>query len=127
MKNNNNQEEKLLEILRFNLFVQNYNKKAEDNFGVTFVQWFLLKKILDNPVITLQELAKEIGVHPSTLTQNLKRLLKKKLIFISEDTRDKRKKIVSITRIGNEIAQKSLPNLSELINKWESLFPNQSN
>ncbi len=114
-------EEELLEIFRFTLYVQNFNKSAETKYGITFIQWFLLKKILENPAITLQELSKIIGVHPSTLTQNLKRLVKKDLVLISEDPKDGRKKIVSVLRRGKELSELSMPDRNDLIDKWKNL------
>ena len=55
------------------------------------------------PATSAQALANTAGIHPSTLTQTLKRLEKKKYILIAEDPKDSRKKLVLLTRSGKTI------------------------
>lgn len=96
--------------------IQTLNKRFEKNFGLSLVQWCLLKVLIDMPSSPAHSLADAVGVHPSTLTQTLKRLERKKFIFITEDPRDSRKKLISITRSGKE----ALDQVGQKMSKWTS-------
>ena len=87
--------------------IHHLNKKSEKNLGLSLVQWCLLKNLIDLPGASAHLLSKAVGVHPSTLTQTLKRLEKKNLVFITNDPRDSRKKLISITRSGKDLLQKT--------------------
>lgn len=107
-----------LEAQYFSLFqtgvaIQHLNKRSEKYLGLSLVQWCLLKILIDMPAASAQTLANAVGLHPSTLTQTLKRLEKKKLIFVTEDSFDSRKKLISLTRLGNNV-------LEAACNKMES-------
>ncbi len=91
------------ELVIMNLDFHNLNKATEEKLGLSLVQYHLLRILKDKPGCTLQRLAQTIGMHPSTLTQSIKRFLKKKLIYVEEDPRDSRKKIVGITLQGNTL------------------------
>lgn len=93
-------ERPLFSLFRIGNSIQALNKRTEKYCGLSLVQWCLLKYLIDMPGSSAQLLAKAVGVHPSTLTQTLKRLEKKKFIFITEDPKDSRKKLISITRAG---------------------------
>lgn len=93
----------------------------ERQSGLSLVQWCLLKQLIDMPAAPAHSLARAVGVHPSTLTQTLKRLERRKYMFITEDPKDSRKKLISMTRIGMDALEtangpmKALSdNLSEL-------------
>jgi DNA-binding MarR family transcriptional regulator len=94
------------ELVLMNLDFHNLNKAIEEKLGLSLVQYHLLRILKDKPGCTLQRLAQTVGMHPSTLTQSIKRFLKKKLIYVEEDPRDSRKKIVGITMQGNNIITK---------------------
>lgn len=66
------------------------------------------------PAVSAHALAKAVGIHPSSLTQTLKRLERKKYIFVIGDPQDTRKKIISITRSGKDI----LSATSEKMDNW---------
>lgn len=93
-------EKDLLSLFRIGISIHNFNKASERETGLSLVQWCLLKKLIDLPAVSALVLAKNVGVHPSTLTQTLKRLEKKAFIFITEDPTDSRKKLVALTRKG---------------------------
>lgn len=80
--------------------IHQFNRRAEKHLGLSLVQWYLLMKLIDLPAASPFALAAAVGVHPSTLTQTLKRLEKKEFIYVGEDPHDSRKKVVSITRAG---------------------------
>lgn len=94
------QNHSFFSLLQIGLSIHHVNKLSERRFGMSLVQWCLLKQLLDRPASSAFVLAKATGVQPSTLTQTLKRLERKGYIFITEDPRDSRKKLISITRSG---------------------------
>lgn len=100
-------------LFQIGISIHHLNKKSEREIGISLVQWCLLKQLVDRPAISAFDLSKAVGVHPSTLTQTLKRLQKKKLIFIIADTKDFRKKVISLTRQGKEILDKATHMMSD--------------
>ncbi len=92
----------LKSVFHVSLLLHNLNKEAERRTGLSIVKWSILKHLIEMPATSAQELSEAVKLHPSTLTQSLKRLVRKKLIFVSEDPRDSRKKIISLTRKGKD-------------------------
>jgi DNA-binding MarR family transcriptional regulator len=82
--------------------VERLSARMEQKCGISLAQWSVLIRLKDLPACTAQELANAVGVHPSTLTQALKRLEKKGYLFVGKDPRDSRKKILSLTREGTQ-------------------------
>jgi len=80
--------------------IERLSSRMEQKCGISLAQWSVLIRLKDLPACTAQELANAVGVHPSTLTQALKRLQKKGYLFVGKDPRDSRKKILSLTRAG---------------------------
>ena len=73
----------------------------------------LLIKSYKNEGISQEELAEALHVNESTVTRNLEKLEKKELIT---RTPEKRKKIISVTNKGADIAQ----NIMDIDEKWDS-------
>lgn len=96
------QEQSLFSLFHIGLSIHALNRRSEKGSGLSLVQWCLLKCLIDMPAASAHALAKTVGVHPSTLTQTLKRLERKNYIFIAEDPKDSRKKLISITRLGKD-------------------------
>lgn len=92
----------LISLFQVGNTIHQLNKQTEKKLGLSLVQWCVLKKLIDMPASAAASLAKAVDVHPSTLTQTLRRLERKKYIFIMEDPKDSRKKLISITRNGKE-------------------------
>ncbi|MGE4108208.1 MAG: MarR family winged helix-turn-helix transcriptional regulator [Bacteriovoracia bacterium] len=110
-------ERSLFSLLDISGAIHQFNKASEQRLGISLVQWCLLRNLIDMPSATAQALAAAAGVHPSTLTQTLKRLARKGFVFITEDPRDSRKRLVSITRAGKECLEKSSPQLREWLSE----------
>jgi len=113
-----NSESHLISLFQIGIAIHQLNRRSEKYMGLSLVQWCLLKHLIDMPAVPAHSLAKVVGVHPSTLTQTLKRLEKKKYIFIIGDPKDTRKKLISITRLGKEI----LDSTSEKMTSWSKGF-----
>lgn len=96
-------DSKVARLVRENLEFHGLNKSAEVSLGLSLVQYHLLVTLRDMPGCSPQRLADAVGMHPSTMTQSLKRLQRKKAIFIADDPRDARKKLLSVTRLGQDL------------------------
>ncbi len=90
----------LKSVFHVSLLLHNLNKEAERLTGLSIVQWSILKHVLEMPGTSAQELSDALKLHPSTLSQSLKRLIRKELLLVLEDPRDSRKKVISLTRNG---------------------------
>ena len=94
-------------LFRIGISIHNLNKILEKKLGLSMVQWCLLEQLIDMPGASAQSLAKAVGVHPSTLTQTLRRLERKGFIFMTESPGDSRKKLISITKQGKHIFERA--------------------
>lgn len=97
--------------------IERLSARIEQKAGISLAQWSVLIRLKDLPACTAQELAQSVGVHPSTLTQSLKRLEKKGYLFIGKDPKDSRKKILSLTRAG----AKRLDEAFRILQPWRDL------
>ncbi len=95
----------IAKLVSMNLAFYNLNKQAEAKLGLSLVQYHLLASIRDLPAASPQVIAQQAGIHPSSLTQSLKRLEKKGFIYVGEHPKDSRKKFVSLTAKGNAIIE----------------------
>jgi len=111
----------LFSLFRIGISIHHFNKKSEEKFGLSLVQWCLLENLIDMPGTSAHALAKSVGVHPSTLTQTLKRLEKKEFVFQAEDPRDSRKKIISLTKNGKEAMESVAIQMRDWSNDLSSL------
>ncbi|MBL7543360.1 MAG: MarR family transcriptional regulator [Bdellovibrionaceae bacterium] len=111
-------ESELLSLFRIGISIHNFNKITERELGLSLVQWCLLTKLIDMPAASAFALAKGVGVHPSTLTQSLKRLEKKGFVHVADDPRDCRRKMISLTRTGQEALQTA----EEKMSTWKMNF-----
>jgi DNA-binding MarR family transcriptional regulator len=111
-------EEGLYRLLKIGLEIHHLNKAYERRLGLSVVQWCVMKRLIDLPAVSAQALAEAVGVHPSTLTQTLRRLSRKQYIFIEEHSKDTRRKAIFITREGkaalDHMDQKLEKKLTEL-------------
>lgn len=98
--------------------IQVLNKRSERRFGLSLVQWYLLRRLVRMPACSPQDLATAVGVSPGTLTQSMRRLERKRLLFVADDPHDSRRKMVSITRAGKNLLEEA----SEKIDEWSADF-----
>lgn len=87
-------------LFKTSLNIQQLNRRLEKAVGLSLVQWHVLRRVLELPGSAAGVLAKEIGVHPGTLTPLLKRLQGKGYLFLEPDALDARKKTILISREG---------------------------
>jgi DNA-binding MarR family transcriptional regulator len=109
------------ELIRVGVEIQRLNKFFEKKLKLSLVQYGVLKHLVEMPAISAQELANLVGVHPSTLTQSIKRLEKKGHLFIDVDPLDSRKRIISITRNGKDSLDQAMKFIESSFSKISEL------
>jgi DNA-binding MarR family transcriptional regulator len=114
-------KEHLLSLFRIGISIHNMNKFSEKKFGLSLVQWCLLGELIDMPGASAWALSKAVGVHPSTLTQTLKRLEKKGYVFVDEHPQDSRKKLISITKKGKRTFEESTAEMKSWSQKLNAI------
>lgn len=92
----------LTTLVEIGVTLQRLNKSFERRLGLSIVQWCVLFRLLDLPAATAQSLAEAVGVSPGTLTQSLRRLKRKGLIYVGADPADRRRKSIAVTRTGRD-------------------------
>ena len=112
----NGHELSLHSIFHIGVSIHHLNKKTEKQIGLSIAQWCLLRQLVDMPGVSAFSLAKAAGIHPSTLTQTLKRLERKGFLFITEDPKDSRKKLISLTRPGRN----AMESAGDRMKKWSA-------
>ncbi len=101
-------EKSVLELSRVSLELHRLNKFFECEVKLSLVQFCVLRHLVDMPGTSAQTLAGAVGVHPSTLTQSIRRLALKEYLFVDEDPLDSRRKIISITRRGKNALDQAI-------------------
>lgn len=96
------QRDEIDSLFHLTLVLHHLNKDVERKFKLSLVQLFVLLKLRQLPGVSAQVLASAVGVHPSTLSQTLRRLSRKEFVFVTEDPKDSRKKILALTKRGKE-------------------------
>jgi DNA-binding MarR family transcriptional regulator len=89
-------------LFHLTLKLHHLNKDVGRKFKLSLVQLFVLQRLRHLPAVSLQALSVAIGVKASTLTQTIRRLVRKDYVFVAQDPKDSRKKILSLTRSGKE-------------------------
>ena len=107
----------LTSVSQVSILLHNLNKEAERTTGLSIVQWSILKHVLEMPGTSAQELSEAAGLHPSTLSQSLKLLIRKEFILVIEDPRDSRKKIISLARNGKSMLDQAQKPMDEIASK----------
>jgi DNA-binding MarR family transcriptional regulator len=108
-------------LVRENLKFHSLNKNAEISLGLSLVQYHLLVTLRDMPGSSPQQLADAVGMHPSTLTQSIKRLQRKDVIFIADHPKDARKKLLSVTRQGHELLLRASDGITRILSQQKRM------
>lgn len=113
----------LTELFLLGISLHHLTKKSEKLFGLSLVQRALLHQLRELPGSSAQDLARAVGVHPSTLTQTLKRLQRKGYVHLSEDPRDSRRRLISLTRSGRDALAEVERRLADWLRRLRPLAP----
>lgn len=100
----------------------------KDN-GISFEpKWFpVMYALHQKPMLSVVEIAAEIGyTHPSTISL-LKDLEKQKLIRSKKDKSDERKRLLQLTARGNELIEQMRPVWQQMINTLNEMLNTPNN
>ncbi len=104
MNDNLNLEEKIIDIVReLSRTLRFFDRKSQDNTGVTLNQCYMLDLIRENKIMPLSELHERLGIDKSTTTRLIEPLLKRGLLEKMKSQQDKRASYVVITKNGEEV------------------------
>jgi DNA-binding MarR family transcriptional regulator len=79
------------------------SKRMTGELGVTGPQRLVLRVVGLRPGVSAGDLATVLHVHPSTLTGVLQRLVAQRLLARSDDPRDRRRAVLSLTTRGTGV------------------------
>ncbi len=82
-----------------------FRNTKEKEIGLTSVQSDAMRAILENPGITAVMLKEKMKLSQSTMAGILSRLEHKGIIMKSADKNDRRKAVLSATKLGEELAE----------------------
>ncbi|MCL4637966.1 MULTISPECIES: MarR family transcriptional regulator [Olivibacter] len=103
--------------------------KIYESYGIQFEpKWFpVIYTLHKKPILSVVEIANEIGyTHPSTISL-LKELEKKKLIKSKKDKDDERKRLLYLTREGETLVEKMQPIWDVMVKALEQLTNTSNN
>lgn len=83
-----------------------FHREGQKNGGLYHGQGSLLLLILQNEGVSQRDLAEQLDVRPSSMTEMLSRLEQSDLIKKKQDEKDQRIMRISLTEKGREAAQK---------------------
>lgn len=95
--------------------LHNLNLAAQNKIGISLVQWMTLKAIIEHPGASAGEIAERTFVHPSTLTQVMKRLERENLIVVTSHPLDSRRLLILISSNGRKVFDKGKMSLESLL------------
>lgn len=96
------QQDEINSLFQLTLILHHLNKDVERKFRLSLIQLFVLLKLRQLPATSAQVLARAVGVHPSSLSQTLRRLTRKEFIFVTKDPKDNRKILIALTKRGRD-------------------------
>ena len=94
------------------LLTQFYESRLAD-FGLKVGQFSILRAVSLLKETTNKELQKRLVINQTTLTRNLKPLIRDGLLSLSTDIDDQRIKLIRLTESGNELYKRALPSWIE--------------
>lgn len=104
-------------------------QKIYELYGVAFEpKWFpVIYTLYQKPILSVVEIANEIGyTHPSTISL-LKELEKLKLIRSKRDKTDERKRLLVLTEKGNMLVEQMKPVWNTMVKSLTSLTSTSNN
>jgi DNA-binding MarR family transcriptional regulator len=129
LKFENRSKEILISLRKILRAITLHSKSLSKRYGLTGPQLVILNEIANYEGISVTQLAKSISLSQSTVTEILKRLLKKELVKRTQNEKDRRSVMIGITSKGNEILAQAPPALQEIfmerfenLAEWEQLM-----
>ena len=95
----------LISLRRIIQAIDLHSRQLARQHGITTPQLLILKQIENEAVITVSQLAKQISLKQTTVTDILNRLEKKGLVRRKKDTSDRRRVLVEETDAGRKLLE----------------------
>ncbi|HEY4651712.1 MAG TPA: MarR family transcriptional regulator [Pontibacter sp.] len=89
-------------------------KLREHNINITFEMMQVLRFLWDKDGVNQQEIADAILKDKASLTYLIDNLVRRKLVQRTEDSQDRRNKIITLTEEGRQLQELILPWVSEM-------------
>jgi DNA-binding MarR family transcriptional regulator len=93
----------LISLRRITQAIELHSRQLVRQYGVTAPQLVLLRQIHGKESITVSEVAKQISLKQTTVTDILNRLERKGLVSRHKDTGDRRRVLVKETDVGKKL------------------------
>lgn len=114
----------LISLRRIIQAIDLHSRQLVRQHGITTPQLLILKQIESEGTLTVSQLAKQISLKQTTVTDILNRLEKKDLIRRTRDARDRRKVLIEGTEIGRKLLDAAPSPMQETFQeKFEDLPP----
>jgi DNA-binding MarR family transcriptional regulator len=85
-----------------------FNRQVETRFGVTGAQLAVLRLVAEwGPRVRLADLRDRLVMHPATIGQLLDRLAARRLVELTPDPDDRRRRLVGLTPEGRRVAEEA--------------------
>lgn len=118
----------LICLRRITQAIELHSRQLVRQYGITTPQLVLLKQIHGKESITVSEVAKQISLNQTTVTDILNRLERKGLVSRHKDTGDRRRVLVKETDVGKKLLATAPSPLQEtFLEKFENLEDWQQN
>jgi len=107
---------------QFGMFMRSFRKLMVHRFsqrdmGITLEQFGLLHMLKEDDTAILSDIAQRMGIDKSAVMRFIDTLEDKRLVARINDKNDRRKKIIVLTKKGNEKVQESELFFNEIMNE----------
>lgn len=89
------------------------DRAAQSELGLSGAQLFVLHELQKTPAMSLSELAKKTRTDQSSVSVVVSRLVEGGYVTRERDSRDARRLVLTLTKTGRAVAEKSPPAVSE--------------
>lgn len=93
--------------------------------NLSFSQRHLLYHIESNAGLSIQELAELLHVEHSTMSRNIKKMVRDGLVEIYQDEKDKRRKVVLLSSLGAKNLAEATQSINQTISKVTEVLNEQ--
>jgi DNA-binding MarR family transcriptional regulator len=76
---------------------------VERRTGIGAAQLFVLRRLAEHQSLTVNELAAKTFTHQSSVSEVVARLVRRRLVARRVDARDRRRRLLSVTRLGHQL------------------------
>ena len=96
------------------------------NINLTYPQYVVMMALWEEDKTTIAELVETTAIDGSAMTQILKKMVEKSLLAVVKDEKDQRKRLVQLTKTGQDLKLKALNIPDEIRCKFTSINSDQA-